>query len=311
MSGAIRIGDEVATTGSAGGALVGLETSVLGQGLPAPHNVEAAERMSSAIRSVGATPAWIGVVDGDVVVGLSDAELGAFAEPGRSEKVARRDLPAACARGGLGATTVSATIWAASLAGIRVSATGGIGGVHLSDPRDVSGDLVELARTPGLLVCSGPKSILDLEATVERLEELGVGIFGYRTDTLPHFLAATSSIEVDRIDDPAHGAAALAAALALGTASTILLCNPVPASVAIEAEEVAAAARRAEERAASAGIRGRELTPFLLTTLAEETDGRSLVANLALLESNARLAAEVAVALSRPSAHPTDDARGT
>ena len=162
--------------------MVALETSVVSQGLPPPRNLECLERMNAAIRSAGAVPAWIGVMQGEVVVGLSAEELQAFAEPGSAIKVARRDLPVAIASGGLGATTVSSTIWAAHRAGIRVGATGGIGGVH---PRsgdgsgDVSADLVELARTPVLLVCSGPKSIVDPVATADRLEELGVEMVGY------------------------------------------------------------------------------------------------------------------------------------
>jgi pseudouridine-5'-phosphate glycosidase len=291
----IRLGEEVRAARSERRPAVALETSVIGHGLPHPRNVECVERMSGAVRGVGAVPAWVGVVDGDVVVGLSDEDLATFTEPGRAEKVARRDVPAACASGGLGATTVSATIWAAARAAIHVGATGGIGGVHRGNPADVSADLVELARTPGLLVCSGPKSIVDVGPTVERLEELGVSLLGYRTDRLPHFLATAAPVLVEhRVETPGEAAGALIAALALETRSTLVLCNPVPPAVALDAEEVAAATRRAEDRAAAAGVRGRDLTPFLLAALAEETGGRSLEANLALLESNARLAAEVA-----------------
>jgi pseudouridine-5'-phosphate glycosidase len=296
LTGAVRLGEEVAAAVAAGRATVAIETSVIGQGLPVPRNVEAAERMSSAVRAAGAVPAWVGLLDGDVVVGLTEDELAVFAEPGRAEKVARRDLPRACARGGPGATTVSATIWGAARAGIRVSATGGIGGVHLGDPRDVSGDLIELARTPGLLVCSGPKSIVDVEATVERLESLGVALLGHRTRRLPSFLASEAPIDVEPVDGPVAAARVLAAALELGTRSTILLCNPVPEELALDPDEIAAATRRAEARASGAGVRGRDLTPFLLNALAEETAGRSLDANLGLLEANAGLAAQVAVA---------------
>ena len=309
MSASLRVGSDVATAIADGGPVVGLETSVIGQGLPRPRNVECIERMAGAIRHAGAVPAWIAVLDGDVVVGLSDGELEVFTEPGRADKVARRDLPAACARGGPGATTVSATIWAAARAGIAVSATGGIGGVHRgrqggnepgNAPRnDVSADLVELSRTPGLLVCSGPKSIVDPLATTERLEELGVSLLGYGVDRLPFFLAREAPVEVEhRVETPAEAAAALEAVFALETRSTLLLCNPIDAALAMDATEVAAAATRCEERAGRDGVRGRALTPFLLACLAEETGGRSLRANLALLESNARLAAEVAVAFA-------------
>jgi pseudouridine-5'-phosphate glycosidase len=290
----LRVGTEVATALAGRRAVVCLETSVIGQGLPYPRNVECVDRMSGAIRAAGAVPAWVGVRVGEVVVGLSDGELTSFAEPGRAEKVARRDLPAVCARGGLGATTDSATIWAAARARVRVSATGGIGGVHPSDRpgnepgnvMDVSADLLELSRTPGLLVCSGPKSIVDPVATAERLEELGVSLLGYGVERLPFFLAREAPVELEhRVDTPDEAAAVLGAAIALETRSTVVVCNPI-----------AAAMRRCEERAASA--RGRDRTPFLLGCLAEETGGRSLEANLALLESNARLAGDISVAAS-------------
>jgi pseudouridylate synthase len=299
MSERIRLGEEVDRFLHTAGAVVCLETSVIGQGLPHPRNVECIERMEGAIRRAGAVPAWVAVLGGEVVVGLSETELDPFTEPGRAEKVARRDLPAACLRGDLGATTVSATIWAAARAGIRVSATGGIGGVHPGSHPDVSADLVELSRTPGLLVCSGPKSIVDPLLTAERLEELGVSLLGYRVDRLPFFLARESSVELEhRVDSPAEAAAALEAAIALRTRSTLLLCNPIDVDLAMDPTEVENATRRSEDRAEREGVRGRDLTPFLLARLAEETGGRSLEANLALLESNARLAGELAVAFA-------------
>jgi pseudouridine-5'-phosphate glycosidase len=302
----IRLGEPVGAARSEGRPVVALETSVIAQGLPHPRNLECVERMSGAIRAAGAVPAWIGVLDGDVVVGLADGDLTVFTEPGRAEKVARRDLPAACARGGAGATTVSATLWAAARAGIHVGATGGIGGVHRGNPSDVSADLGELARTAGLLVCSGPKSIVDALPTLERLEELGVSLLGYRTDRVPSFLATEGPVELEhRVDTPDEASAALTAALALETRSTLLLCNPVPPAFALDPDEVAAATRRAEERAEAGGVRGRDLTPFLLTAIAEETDGRSLEANLALLESNARLAGEVAARMPPLVTDPT------
>jgi pseudouridine-5'-phosphate glycosidase len=297
----IRVGEEVGAARSDERPVVAVETSVIGQGLPAPANVECARRMDRAIREAGAVPAWVGVLGGDVVVGLSETDLAAFSEPGRAQKVARRDLPAACARGGLGATTVSATIWAAARTGIQVGATGGVGGVHLGNRDDVSADLLELSRTPGLLVCSGPKSIVDPSATVERLEELGVSLIGYRTGRLPHFLAGEVAIEVEhRVETPGEAAAVLSASLALEVGSTVLLCNPVPAAVALDPVEVATATGRAEERARAEGVRGRDLTPFLLAAIAEETDGRSLDANLALLEANAALAGAVAASTPPP-----------
>jgi pseudouridine-5'-phosphate glycosidase len=279
-------------------AVVALETSVLSQGLPVPRNAEAVERMSSAIREAGALPAWIGVVSGEVRVGLSAAELERFCDPHGIAKVARRDLPMAVAGGGLGATTVSTTIWAAHAAGIAVGATGGIGGVH-PGTGDVSADLLELARTPVLLVCSGPKSIVDPVATDERLEELGVAVVGYSVDRLPFFLAREAPVELEhRVDSPAEAAAIARAQRDLGVRSAVLLCNPVPAANAMDAATVAESVRRAEVRAEREGVRGKAVTPFLLSVLAEETGGASLEANLALLGSNARLAGQVAVALA-------------
>ena len=293
-----RVAEEVGEALRDGRAVVGLETSVIGQGLPFPENRECAERVDRAIRAAGAMPAWIGVLGGSIRVGLSEAELTRFAEPGAAVKVARRDYPAAVASELPGATTVSATIWAAERAGIAVCATGGIGGVHPGDDPDVSADLLELARTPGLLVCSGPKSIVDPAATVERLEELGVAIVGYGVDRLPFFLTRESPVPLEhRTDTPAGAAAMLRAAQDLELRTTILVCNPVPASSAMDAAEVEAAAREAERRAEEGGIRGKDRTPFALSTLAELTAGRSLRANLDLLEDNARVAGEIAAAV--------------
>lgn len=298
MSALVVCSAEVGEAIEMGGPVVGLETSVLSQGLPVPRNAEAVERMSSATREAGALPAWIGVTGGQVRVGLSEAELERFCDPEGIAKVARRDLPMAVAGGGLGATTVSTTIWAAHAVGIPVGATGGIGGVH---PRtgDVSADLLELARTPVLLVCSGPKSIVDPVATDERLEELGVAVVGYGVDRLPFFLAREAPVELEhRVDSPAEAAAIARAQRDLGVRSAVLLCNPVPASHAMDAGAVAEAVHRAEIRAEREGVHGKAVTPFLLTALAEETGGVSLEANLALLESNAGLAAKIAVELA-------------
>jgi pseudouridine-5'-phosphate glycosidase len=300
MTAPFVIGPQVHAAQREGRGVVGLETSVIGQGLPSPRNRECIERMSAAIGAGGATPAWVGVMDGAVVVGLSDEALGRLAEPGVATKVARRDLPLAAARGEVGATTVSATIWAAAKAGITVGATGGIGGVHPGSDPDVSADLLELARTPGLLVCSGPKSIIDPIATAEKLEELGVALLGFGVDALPFFLAREAPVALEhRVDSAADAAAILEASLALETASTLLMCNPVPASMAMGADEVAAAAAEAERRADAAGVDGKARTPFLLGAIAELTDGRSLEANLALLEDNARVAGEIATEAAR------------
>jgi len=289
--------EQVRAALDAGEPVVALETSVLSQGLPVPRNAEAAERMSAEVRWAGAVPAWVGVVSGAVRVGLTETELERFCQPEGISKVARRDLPIAVASGGPGATTVSTTIWAAAAAGIRVGATGGIGGVHPGSG-DVSADLLELSRTPILLVCAGPKSIVDPVATAERLEELGVAVVGYGVDRMPFFLADESPVELEhRVDTPAEAAALARAHRELGIPSAVLLCNPVPGSHAMDATAVAEAVRRCEARAEREGVRGKALTPFLLSALARETGGASLEANLALLASNARLAAEIAVAL--------------
>jgi pseudouridylate synthase len=298
----ITVAREVADALRDGQGVVALETSVIGQGLPVPRNGECVERMSAAIRSVGAVPAWIGIVGGSVVVGLGDAQLQRFATSGTAMKVAKRDVPVAVATGALGATTVSATVWAAARAGVSVGATGGIGGVHPGRDPDISADLLELARTQGLLVCSGPKSIIDPIATAEKLEELGVALIGVGVDRLPFFLAREAPVDLEhRVDRPEEAASMLRAALTLGTRSMLLVCNPVPAAWAMDADEVAAAAQEAEARADAAAVDGKQRTPFLLAAIAEITGGRSLDANLALLEDNARVAAEIAMAPSAPT----------
>jgi len=293
------LSDDVAMAIAAGRAVVGLETSVIGQGLPHPRNLECVERMETAIRGAGATPGWIGVVDGAVRVGLERAELERFAEPDAAVKVTRRDVPATVVSGSLGATTVSATIWAAHRAGIGVAATGGIGGVHPGPRPDVSADLLELARTPIALIASGPKSIVDPAATAEKLEELGVALVGYGVDRLPFFLAREVPVELEHRVDTPEGAAAIARAhRALGAQAALVLCNPIAPEHALDPDALMAATARAETRMEEEGVAGKAVTPFLLRALADETGGRSLEANLALLEDNARLAAEVALAIS-------------
>jgi pseudouridine-5'-phosphate glycosidase len=293
------LSDEVAMSVAAGRAVVALETSVIGQGLPYPRNLECVERMDIAIRGARATPGWIGVVDGAVRVGLEPAELERVAEPDAAVKVARRDVPVAVASGSLGATTVSATIWAAHRAGIGVAATGGIGGVHPGPRPDVSADLLELSRTPIVLIASGPKSIVDPTATAEKLEELGVALVGYGVDRLPFFLAREVPVELEHRVETPEGAAAIALAhRALGAQAAIVLCNPIAAEHAMDLDALLAATARAGTRMEESGVAGKAVTPFLLRALAEETGGRSLEANLVLLEDNARLAAEVALAIS-------------
>ena len=299
----VLVSDEIRMAVDSGRPVVGLETSVIGQGLPAPRNLECIERIEAAIHGAGGVPAWTAVLDGAVRVGLERADLERIAEPGAATKAARRDLPVAVASGAVGTTTVSATIWAAHRAGIRIAATGGIGGVHPpvrdAASTDVSADLLELARTPVLLVCSGPKSIVDPVATAEKLEELGVALVGYGVDRLPFFLAREAPVTLEHRVDTVEEAAALARAQrTIDVDAAVLLCNPIPSELALDVDELLAATARAQSRMHDDGIEGKAVTPYLLRTFAEETDGRSLEANLALLEGNARLAAQVAVALS-------------
>ena len=304
MAELLEVNDEVRDALAEHRGVVALETSVIGQGLPSPANEECVRRMGAAIRAANAVPAWIGVAEGRVVVGLGDDLLARFCGPGAT-KVARRDLPFAAATGALGATTVSATVWAAAAAGTHVAATGGIGGVHPGEGSDVSADLLTLATSPGLLVCSGPKSVIDPVATAARLEELGVAVVGYGVDRLPFFLSVEAPVDLEhRADGPAEAASILRASLLLGTPSTVLVCNPIPAGAAMDPDEIALAVAEAERRADRASAFGATRTPFLLASLAELTGGRSLGANLALLEDNARVAAEIAVAHAAAGTDP-------
>lgn len=289
----VEVAPQVRSALDEGRPVVALETSVLTHGLPEPANRRAAESMIRAIRGGGAEPAWVWTDGGRLRVGATDRDLDRLLN-GDPAKVARRDLPVALAGGAMGGTTVSATLWAANRTGIEVIATGGIGGVHPGSG-DVSADLLELARTAGTVVCSGPKSMLDPAATLERLEELGVAVIGYRTDRLPFFVVRDSGLPLEhRADDPAGIGAAARARRDLGVRSSLLVCNPCPEDAALPHEEVAAAVERCTDLARSGGVSGKALTPALLACLAEETGGRTLEANLALLEDNAALAARVA-----------------
>ncbi|MEJ7812646.1 MAG: pseudouridine-5'-phosphate glycosidase [Gemmatimonadaceae bacterium] len=296
---AIRLTPEVADALHRGAPVVALESSVLAQGLPIPVNREAALRMTRAVRDAGAVPAITAVVGGTVAAGLTDAELERFLAREGVGKVSARDLPVAVSRGADGATTVAASLVIAHRAGIRVFATGGLGGVHREPPYDESADLTELARTSVVVVCAGAKAILDLPATAERLETLGVTVVGYRTWELPGFFTVATGIRVTARAESAAGIAAIyRAGLALGRPGALVVVQPPPAELALSAQVVDAAVERALERARAEGVRGAGVTPFLLAAVERETDGRSLEVNLALLESNARLAAGVASALA-------------
>ena len=285
-----------------GGTAVALETSVVAQGLPPPHNLDAARRCARAIRDAGAVPAAVAVIGGRIVVGATDVELQRLADPALgAAKAGVRDLAALCAAGRDAGTTVSATCAVAARAGIRVFATGGIGGVHRrgapTEPLDVSSDLLELSRRQVCVVCAGPKVILDLPATVEALEALGVPVLGFGSSELPAFFTDSSGIRLEhRFDDVASVARALRIHWdELGHGSGVLVCVPPPSP--LPRAEVERALSAATSEAARRNLAGKELTPFLLARLAEASGGRTVQSNLELLENNARVAGDVAVAL--------------
>ena len=291
---------------AAGRPLVLLESSVLAQGLPIPANRDAAERMVAAVRSTGAEPAISAVVRGTPTLGLEADELERFLARDGVRKVSARDLAAAMLVGADGATTVAASLAIGRLAGVPVFATGGIGGVHrelLGAPvaswtRDESADLLELARTPMIVVCAGAKSILDLPATLERLETLGVPVVGYRTRRLPGFFTADTGLPVPHTVEHAADVAALwRHQRALGRSEAILVVQPPPADAALPSDLIDAAVADALAAAGREGIAGPAVTPYLLGAVQRATGGRSLAANLALLDANARLAGEIAAAL--------------
>lgn len=289
----------VAAARAAGRPLVALESSVLAQGLPAPANREADRRMRAAVAARGAVPAVTAVVCGVPTLGLEGEALERFLARDGVAKVSARDLPVTMAQGRDGATTVAAALVLAARGGLDVFATGGIGGVHREAPFDESADLAELARTSVVTVCAGAKSILDLPATLERLETLGVTVVGYGTDEFPGFFTARTGLPVPaRVDTPAAVARILLAARALGRPGGVLVVQPPPASAALDPTLVASAVTEALATAATAGVRGPAVTPHLLAAVERATGGRSLAANLALLEANAALAAEIAVALT-------------
>lgn len=297
-SGLVRLHPEVQTALERRAPVVALESSVLAQGLPIPANREADERTRAAVRARGALPAVTAVVRGTPTIGLDDADLERFLARDGVIKVSARDLAWAVATGRDGATTVAASLALCTAAGLPVFATGGIGGVHRDAPFDESADLPELARSPVVTVCAGAKSILDLPATLERLETLGVTVIGYRTEEFPGFFTPRTGLKVPAVaESAAQIAAAYRASRALGRPSALLVVQPPPAAAALDHDLVEGAVAHALEAARAAGVRGAAVTPFLLAAVERETGGRSLATNLALLESNAALAAEIAVAL--------------
>lgn len=293
---AIRTSLEVSVAIAAGRPVVALESTLIAHGLPRPVNLEVARESEAVVRAAGAIPATVAVWKGVPMVGLSDDQLAELAAMDGVLKASRRDLGAAVATGRTAATTVSATMALAHAAGVKVFATGGIGGAHRppAPEWDISADLFELARTPMLVVSAGAKSILDLSRTLEVLETYGVPVIGYRTETFPEFYSRGGSLPVTvRVESAAEAAKMFAAHVVLGGGGAVL-ANPLPEVDAIPAEELAEAMRQAEADAERAGVSGAKLTPFLLAKLAELTGGRTLTANRKLIVNNAKLAAEVA-----------------
>ena len=285
-----------------GRPVVALESAVISHGLPWPDNLKLARDMEAAVRAGGGVPATIALLAGRVHIGLEEQDLEHLARasgvwPG-IWKISRRDLPVAVAQQRDGGTTVAGTILIARQAGIRVMATGGIGGVHRGDPTDVSADLPEIARTPIVVVCSGAKAILDLPATLEWLETWGVPVVGYQTGELPAFYSRESGLRLEaRADTPGEAAAIAQAMWNAGYPGGMLLCVPCPEEAARPAAEMEQAITQAVREAEAQGLHGKAITPFLLARVAELTEGKSRTANLALLRNNAGVATQVAVAL--------------
>lgn len=295
----LRFHPEVRDALAAGRPVVALESTLITHGLPYPVNQEVASGMEQAVRDAGAVPATIAVLKGQITVGITAEELAYLAQAKDVRKCSRRDFPIVLAQKGDGATTVAGTMIVAHLAGIRVFATGGIGGVHRGHPFDVSADLLELAQTPVAVVCAGAKAILDLPLTLEVLETHGVPVVGYRCANFPAFYTRDSGLPLDvRCDRPEDVAAILRARETLGFQTGTLIATPVPAEHELPAEVAEKAIAQALEEAEERGVRGKYVTPFLLARVSELTHEESRTANVALLQNNARVAAQIAGALA-------------
>jgi pseudouridine-5'-phosphate glycosidase len=291
----LQLSAEVEEALGAGRPVVALESTVIAHGLPRPRNLETGRRLEEVVRARGCVPATVAVLGGRLRVGLDADELTRLAEGEGVLKVSLRDLPVAVARGLDGATTVAATMWVARRAGLEVFATGGIGGVHRGSLPDVSADLPELARNPMAVVCSGAKIVLDLPATREWLETHGVTVVGYGCDELPAFYTRRSGLSVDaRADTPEEVARVARARRALGIESALLVAVPVPAAFEVDEKPLRDSLDAALREAEREGVAGRELTPFLLSRMSARSGGATLDANIALLENNAAVAADLA-----------------
>jgi pseudouridylate synthase len=301
----LAVREDVASAIDAGQPVVALESTVIAHGLPRPLNLQTASAMEAAVREAGATPATIGILNGQIVVGLSSEQLAFLSEAESVAKVSRADLAAVLASGRPGATTVAGTMIAAEMAGIHIFATGGIGGVHRNgeNSMDISADLTELARTPVAVVCAGAKAILDLPRTLEVLETFGVPVVGYATKEFPAFYSRESGLQlVHRVETPDEAAKVMKAQWGPGnrgpnqrTKTGILFANPMPRESALPRGEMEAFIAAAVRTAETAGVRGKDVTPFLLQELARLSGGKTLKANIALLVANASLAGQIAV----------------
>jgi pseudouridine-5'-phosphate glycosidase len=294
------LSSEAALALSEGGPVVALESTLITHGLPFPENLRAAREAEAAVRSAGAVPATIAVLDGIPTVGLGPEQMDRLAS-GKAAKASRRDLPCLAAGGATAGTTVSATLFIAARAGIRVFATGGIGGVHrgAESTFDVSADLRELASSPVAVFCAGAKSVLDIPKTLEVLESLGVPVIGFETGKFPAFYSRDSGLRLEhRCDSPAELAGVIDAHRRLGLPGGVLVAVPIPVEHALPEDLMDSAISRASGEAAEKGVSGKALTPFLLSRICELTGGRSLAANTALIRNNALIAARTAVELS-------------
>ena len=299
----LSISPEVQKALREGKPVVALESTIISHGMPYPQNVETALRVEQTIRDNGAVPATIAIIGGKLKAGCTPEEIEYLGHKGQAvTKASRRDLPVLIARGADGATTVTTTMIIAAMAGIRVFATGGIGGVHrgAETTMDISADLEELAQTPVMVICAGAKSILDLGLTLEYLETKGVPVIGYGTEELPAFYTRQSGFKVDyRIDTPQELAAAFRAKLDMGLQGGMLVTNPIPEEYSMPPEIINRAIDEAIKEANQLGIRGKQTTPFLLAKVKELTSGDSLASNIQLVLNNARLAALTAAELAK------------
>ncbi|MEL7625392.1 MAG: pseudouridine-5'-phosphate glycosidase [Anaerolineaceae bacterium] len=298
----VDIKPEVQTALDSGKAVVALESTIISHGMPYPQNIQMAKKVESIIRSTGAVPATVAIMNGKIKIGLTDEELEVFASSKGVAKVSIRDFPGIIARKQLGATTVASTMYSAHLAGIKVFVTGGIGGVHrgFEETMDVSADLEELAQTDVVVICAGAKAILDLPRTMEYLETKGVPVIGYKTDVLPAFFTAKSDIKlVERADSPEEIAKVIVAKDQLNLRGGMLVVNPIPEDYSLDHEFIDNVIEDAVQAAQEQGVSGKNITPFLLSEITKRTEGKSLEANLHLVYNNALVGGQIAVALEK------------